>query len=220
MNPIFNKVSPVTAQLEVSGVDFDYTGTTVFRCLDVHFIPGAVTAVLGSNGAGKSTLLSLLAGVVRPKAGTIRVHAADTAFAVQRSQVTDTFPITAAEAVMMGRWRRLGLWRRPARSDHVLVAHWLREFGLTDLRHRTLGELSGGQRQRVLLAQAFAQEAKLLLLDEPTTGLDADTRSLVIAHLRRLAEQGTTVIAATHDAEVTQIADHRIDLDEYRRALG
>jgi zinc/manganese transport system ATP-binding protein len=213
MKTIINKVSAVTGRIEVTGVHFGYPQAEVFRGLTVSVTPSAVTAVIGPNGSGKSTLLELLAGVLRPGRGTIRVDADDIAFAVQRSHVTDTFPITAAEAVMMGRWRRLGLLRRPGRADRAVVDHWLTEMGLDGLRHRTLGELSGGQRQRVLLAQAFAQEAGLLLLDEPTTGLDAAAGALVISHLRRLADGGTTVVAATHDAAVIHAADQRIDLD-------
>lgn len=220
MTLIFNKVSPVTTPIEVSGIDFGHSGTTVFRGLTLSITPGAVTAVVGSNGCGKSTLLGLLAGVHRPDAGTIHADTGSIAFAVQRSRVTDSFPLTAAEAVMMGRWRRLGLWRRPKPTDRAVVEHWLSELGLAALRHRTLGELSGGQRQRVLLAQAFAQEAPLLLLDEPTTGLDAASADLVITHLTRLATDGTTVVAATHDAAAIASAAHRIDLDDHRRALG
>ncbi|WP_245233907.1 zinc ABC transporter ATP-binding protein AztA [Mycobacterium sp. PS03-16] len=208
----------VTAPIAVTGVGFGYARTPVFDGVTLSITPGAVTALVGSNGSGKSTLLGLLAGVLRPDRGDVRVPTDDIAFAVQRSEVTDTFPITAAEAVMMGRWRRLGLLRRPKAADRAVVDHWLAELGLAELRGRTLGELSGGQRQRVLLAQAFAQEAPLVLLDEPTTGLDAATGALVISHLRRLAESGTTVVAATHDAEVVRAADHRIDLDTTVRA--
>jgi zinc/manganese transport system ATP-binding protein len=175
---------------------------------------------VGSNGCGKSTLLGLLAGVLRPAAGRVEVDARNIALAVQRSAVTDSFPVTAGEAVMMGRWRRLGLLRRPKADDRAVVEHWLTELGLGDLRHRALGELSGGQRQRVLLAQAFAQEAPLLLLDEPTTGLDTDSAMVVIGHLRRLADDGTTVVTATHDPAVVQTADHCIDLDRPGPALG
>lgn len=217
MTIIFNKCSSAVAaeaaRIELSDVDFSYTRTPVFRGLSLSVPAAAVTAVVGSNGAGKSTLLALLAGVSAPDSGTVHVSVGDTAFAVQRSQVTDTFPITTAEAVMMGRWRRLGLMRRPKAADRAVVEHWLTTLGLTGLRRRTLGELSGGQRQRVLLAQAFAQEAPLLLLDEPTTGLDTSARSLVIRHLRSLADTGTTIVAATHDADVVSAADHRIDLD-------
>jgi zinc/manganese transport system ATP-binding protein len=219
MNTIFNKVTSVTTAIELAGVDFGYPGSAVFRNLTVSIAPAAVTAVVGSNGSGKSTMLSLLAGVERPDRGRVWVAARDVSLAVQRSEVTDNFPVTVAEAVMMGRWRRLGLLRRPKAVDRAAVQHWLAQLGLDDLRHRTLGELSGGQRQRVLLAQAFTQEAPLVLLDEPTTGLDAASARLVITHLRRLANAGTTVVAATHDADLIRGADHRIDLDEHVGAL-
>jgi len=221
MTFIFNKDRVVDGTPGLVGVDFGYRRTDVFRDLTVSFESRALTAVVGSNGSGKSTLLSLLAGVERPRRGEVRRNVAEVAFAVQRSEVTDTFPITAAEAVMMGRWRRLGLFRRPGAADRAVVEHWLTELDLGDLRHRTLGELSGGQRQRVLLAQAFAQEAPLLLLDEPTTGLDGDAADGVTSHLRRLAGAGTTVVAATHDARVVRAADRCVDLDEVaRRARG
>lgn len=220
MKLIFNKVTRVTAAIEVSGIDFGFSGTTVFRGLTLSIASGAVTAVAGSNGCGKSTLLGLLAGVHHPDAGTVAPGTRNIAFAAQRSAVTDSFPLTAAQAVMMGRWRHLGLLRRPAPADRAVVEFWLTELGLADLRRRTLGELSGGQRQRVLLAQAFAQEAPLLLLDEPTTGLDAASAAMVIGHLTRLAAHGTTVVAATHDTALIDSAEHRIDLDEHRRALG
>lgn len=224
MKPIINKVASVTPPsaraVGVSNVAFSYSGATVFRGLALDIERGAVTAVVGSNGCGKSTLLGLLAGVLKPDTGHIEIDGRNIAFAVQRSEVTDTFPITASEAVMMGRWRSLGLLRRPRAHDRTVVDRWLTELGIAELRDRTLGELSGGQRQRVLLAQAFAQEAPVLLLDEPTTGLDSASSALLITRLRQLADDGTTVVAATHDAAVVAAADHRIDLDEHRRALG
>ena len=220
MKVVFNKVTPVTAPVNVTGLDFSYAGAAVFRGLNLSIPAAAVTAVVGPNGCGKSTLLGLLAGVQQPDAGRIRVGTDNIAFAVQRSRVTDSFPVTVAEAVMMGRWRHLGLLRRPKAADRTVVEHWLAELGLAELRHRTLGELSGGQRQRVLLAQAFVQEAPLLLLDEPTTGLDSASAALVLAHLRRLADDGTAVIAATHDAALIPAADGRLDLTGQGRALG
>lgn len=220
MNVIFNKVTPVTAPVDVAGLDFSYAGAPVFRGLQLSIPAAVVTAVVGPNGCGKSTLLGLLAGVQQPASGCIRTGTDNIALAVQRSQVTDSFPVTVHEAVMMGRWRHLGLLRRPKAADRAIVEHWLDELDLTELRHRTLGELSGGQRQRVLLAQAFVQEAPLLLLDEPTTGLDTASAALVIAYLRRLADDGTTVIAATHDAGLIRAADGRLDLTGQGRALG
>jgi len=224
MNVIFNKASPVgppqAQQVRVSNVGFSYSGTTVFRGVTLSVEPRTVTTVVGSNGCGKSTLLGLLAGVLQPDTGQIGIDRRNVAFAVQRSEVTDTFPMTAFHAVMMGRWRVLGLLRRPRAHDRAVVDHWLTELGLDGLRDRTLGELSHGQRQRVLLAQAFAQEAPVLLLDEPTTGLDIASSELVIDKLRQLAGDGTTVIAASHDAALVAAFTHRIDLDEHRRALG
>ena len=216
MTIIFNKVTSVTAPIRLCGVDFSHPGATVFRGLTLTITPNAVTAVVGSNGCGKSTLLGLLAGVLSPDAGKVETEAGEVAFAVQRSAVTDAFPLTTFDAVMMGRWRRLGLLRRPKAVDRAIVEHWLTELGLADLRNRTLGELSGGQRQRVLLAQAFAQQAPLMLLDEPTTGLDSGSAAVVVEHLRHLAGAGTTVVAATHDAAVISAADHRVDLDTAR----
>lgn len=220
MNVIFNKVTPVTAPVSVARVDFSYAGAMVFRGLELSIPTSVLSVVVGPNGCGKSTLLGLLAGVQRPAAGSIRTGSDNIALAVQRSQVTDSFPVTVAEAVMMGRWRHLGLFRRPRTADRAVVEYWLTELSLTGLRHRTLGELSGGQRQRVLLAQAFVQEAPLLLLDEPTTGLDTASAAVVIAHLRRLTDGGTTVIAATHDAALIDAADGRLDLTGHGRALG
>ena len=216
MKVIFNKppaLLEAATRIELNGVSFGYSRMPVFRGLTLAIEPGTVTAVVGANGSGKSTLLDLLAGVIRPDRGQVVVSIRDVAYAVQRSKVSDTLPITTAEAVMMGRWSRLGLLRRPGQADHAAAEYWMKELGLTDFRQRRLGELSGGQRQRVLLAQAFTQEARLLLLDEPITGLDAGSGASVIAHLRRLADSGTTVVVATHDAALIQAADHRIDLD-------
>jgi zinc/manganese transport system ATP-binding protein len=145
---------------------------------------------------------------IPPERGAVEVGGREVALALQRSQVGDTFPITVAEAVAMGRWRRLGLLRRPSRTDRDIVSYWIAELGLDELAHRRLGDLSGGQRQRVLLAQAFAQQAPVVLLDGPTTGLDADATDRVTQQLRRLAASGTTIVAATHDFDVACRVDH------------
>lgn len=215
MTTIFNIADPLTAAVSVSAVRFAYRGTAVFHDLSLSIGPGELTAVVGSNGCGKSTLLSLIAGVLRPDGGHIAAGTANIALAVQRSTVTDSFPITVAEAVMMGRWRQLGLLRRPRASDRAIVEHWVAELGLADLLTRMLGELSGGQRQRVLLAQALAQEAPLVLLDEPTTGLDTATTDLLLHRLQQLSEAGTTIIAASHDTRLIEACATRIDLDDH-----
>lgn len=199
--------------ITLDAVSFGYSGTPVFSDLTFAFPSAAVIAIMGHNGSGKSTLLELIAGVIQPDQGRVlRAGTRDVALAPQRSHVTDTFPITVSEAVMMGRWRRLGLWRRPSPDDRAIVDHWLETLGLQELRRKRLGALSGGQRQRVLLAQAFAQEAGMVVLDEPTTGLDAEASHVVVDAATRLARTGTTVLLATHDVDVAYACDLCIQL--------
>lgn len=201
MTIIFNWYLAVVVRnsIDLERVTFGYNGFSVFKDQTLALPVAMATAVVGPNGCGKSTLLELIAGVSTPEAGTVELGGREVALAVQRSQVGDAFPITVAEAVAMGRWRQLGLLRRPSRSDRDIVDYWITELGLEELRHRRLGDLSGGQRQRVLLAQAFAQQAPVVLLDEPTTALDADAADRVARQLRRLTASGTTIVAATHD---------------------
>lgn len=199
--------------ITLDAVSFGYADTPVLSDLTLAFPSAAVVAIMGHNGSGKSTLLELIAGVIAPDQGRIlRDSSRDVALAPQRSQVTDTFPITVSEAVMMGRWRRLGLWRRPSADDRAIVDHWLETMGLQELRRKRLGALSGGQRQRVLLAQAFAQQAGIVVLDEPTTGLDAEATQVIIDSATRLARTGTAVLLATHDVDVASACDLCIQL--------
>lgn len=201
--------------IRLNRITFGYNRNPVFTDLTVEFPGSACTAVTGPNGCGKSTLLGLIAGLLRPHAGLVDVCGArNVALAVQRDQIAQTFPITVAEAVMMGRWRRLGLLRRPSRADRDIVDFWIAELGLDDLRTCRITELSGGQRQRTLLAQAFAQQAPILLLDEPTASLDADSADTVYRQLRRLADSGTTVVAATHDADALTRFEHHLSLTD------
>ncbi|MGV0744310.1 zinc ABC transporter ATP-binding protein AztA [Mycolicibacterium sp. XJ870] len=210
--------------IRLDRVSFGYNRTQVFNDLTVEFAGGASTAVAGPNGCGKSTLLGLIAGLHRPQHGSVDLTGADDiALAVQRDHVAQTFPITVGEAVAMGRWRRLGLLRRPTRTDRDIVDYWIAELELDALRHRRLSDLSGGQRQRTLLAQAFAQTAPILLLDEPTAGLDADSTETVYRQLHRLAASGHTVVAATHDPDARSRFDHYwniVDLTARPAAIG
>jgi zinc/manganese transport system ATP-binding protein len=206
MTIIFNKVHATLGHpVGLDRVTFGYSRIPVFTELSLVIPAGAATAVVGHNGSGKSTLLGLIAGVNRPAHGTVDLGGADeVALSVQLSRMPDAFPITVAETVAMGRWRRLGLLRRPSREDRDVVAYWITELGLDELRRRRVGDLSGGQLQRALVAQAFAQQAPIMALDEPTTGLDTETTARVVGHLRRLAGSGTTVVVATHDFDIAR----------------
>ncbi|GAB3618438.1 zinc ABC transporter ATP-binding protein AztA [Okibacterium endophyticum] len=181
-----------------------HRGEAVFSGVHLEIRPGGITVLTGPNGAGKSTLLDVIAGIRRPDRGTVvRSHGGRPAYLVQRSAVTDALPITVRDAVGMGRWAHLGAWRAPRARDRDIVTGWMHRLGLAHLAARPLSSLSGGQRQRVLLAQALAQQPRLLLLDEPATSLDAEGKALLPGILRDCADAGAAVVHATHDPDVT-----------------
>jgi ABC-type Mn2+/Zn2+ transport system ATPase subunit len=168
---------------------------------DVSFeIPsGSTVALLGPNGAGKTTLFRAAVGLVKPASGTISMGAERAAFVPQRLDIEPSFPVTVRDVVRMGRYGELGYWRRFGELDHELVGDALESLGIAALAERRFGDLSGGERQRALLAQAKAQRAEIMLLDEPFTGLDAPTRATLLRELAAWREQGSTIVVATHD---------------------
>ncbi|WP_240945560.1 zinc ABC transporter ATP-binding protein AztA [Rhodococcus sp. HNM0569] len=189
-----------------------YGGEQALRGVDLTLRPGTVTALTGHNGSGKSTLLHALAGLVPCTSGTIAGLPRTTAFVPQQSAVDALVPLDVRTTVEMGLWPRLGLWRRPSRHDRDDCLRAMTVLGIADLASRRLGDLSGGQRQRTLLAQALVRRADLLLLDEPTTGLDADARDAAEAVTRGEAGRGATVVVATHDPHETAGADTVVEL--------
>jgi zinc/manganese transport system ATP-binding protein len=197
-----------TPRVHFTGLSAGYPGRTVLHQLDAE-IPGlAITALVGPNGSGKSTLLGVLAGVIRPTSGELHhVGNRPPAFVPQRGAVGDALPLTVRQTVEMGRWGERGPWRRLTRQDHATVDTTMERLGITDLATRQLGELSGGQQQRALIAQGLAQESDLLLLDEPTTGLDPEARDRIASLLAELVADGVTVVQATHDLEAARSAD-------------
>lgn len=198
-----------TADIEITGLAAGYPGNPVLRELTVTLPGGRVTALLGPNGSGKSTLLAVLAGILEPAGGSIRRPGhRRPALVVQQQAVPATLPITVRETVAMGRWAHRGLWRRLTRTDRAVVADCLARMDIAELADHRLDTLSGGQRQRVLLARALAQESELLLLDEPSTGLDSEARAAIGAAIREAAAAGVTVVHATHDHADARDADH------------
>ncbi|MEU6764890.1 zinc ABC transporter ATP-binding protein AztA [Streptomyces sp. NPDC046853] len=226
MKIMFNKpsTSPAaprerTARVHFTDLCAGYPGRPVLHQLNAEITGLATTALVGPNGSGKSTLLGALAGVIRPTSGEL-LHAGDLppAFVPQRGAVGDTLPLTVRQTVQMGRWGERGPWRRLTRRDHAAVDAALDRLGIGDLAPRQLGELSGGQRQRTLIAQGLAQESDLLLLDEPTTGLDPEARERIGALLTALVADGVTVVHATHDLEAARAADACLLLQDGRLA--
>ncbi|MCW4352773.1 zinc ABC transporter ATP-binding protein AztA [Hoyosella sp. YIM 151337] len=195
------------------GICVSFDGHRVLDGVDLTADAGAVTAVVGPNGSGKSTLLAVVAGLLAPHAGRLeRTDNGDIALVPQRSSLPDQLPITVEELASMGRWRRAGLWRPLSKSDRAIVTEALDAVGLADLRKRPVGSLSGGQRQRALLAQGIAQRARLLLLDEPMTALDAASRAAVNAAVAFAAANGAAVVIVTHDLNEISKVDSVVEL--------
>jgi manganese/iron transport system ATP-binding protein len=196
---------PHAPSLSVDRLSVRFNGTEALRDVTFRLPAGQRLAVVGPNGAGKTTLFNVLAGVQPPQAGTARIFGhppgGDTcvAYVPQRSQVDWAFPASAAEVVMMGRIREIGPLRWPGRRDWEVVHAALDQVALTSISRRPIGELSGGQQQRVFLAQALAQEAELILLDEPFTGLDFPSQEALFVVLDNLRAAGVTELVATHD---------------------
>lgn len=175
---------------------------------------GERLAVVGPNGAGKSTLFKVIAGVMTPSDGKVHVYGHEPgghiciAYLPQRSQVDWNFPVSVADVVMMGRVGKLKLFRHPRARDWEIVRNALDVVGMQDLAGRQIRELSGGQQQRMFIARALAQEAELMLMDEPLTGLDLNSQEGIFRILEDLRQSRVTVLVALHDL---QMAADRFD---------
>lgn len=189
---------------------------------------GSTLALIGPNGAGKSTLLNTLAGLITPWKGQILWNGApiagqrhEIAYLPQRNEVDWKFPITVRQLVEMGRYPAVGMWRAMRPHDREIVDKALCTLRIENLQHRQIGALSGGQQQRCFLARALAQEAHILLLDEPFTGLDVPGSESLAALLRSLAQEGRLVIASHHDlSTASRIFDRALLLRRRLIAAG
>jgi len=203
---------PGAPALEVEHVYVRFDGRPALEDVNFSLEGGERLAVVGPNGAGKSTLLKVIAGVLSPTAGEVRIHGHDPcshiciAYLPQRSEIDWRFPVTVFDVVMMGRVGRLGLLRRPGPRDRALVREALEAVGLSDLSGRQIGELSGGQQQRMFIARAIAQEAELVLLDEPLAGLDVTAQGAILKLLDLLKERKVTLLLSLHDLDIA--AEH------------
>ena len=193
--------------LELRGVSAGY-GAGQDALADISFRAqcGQRVALIGPNGAGKSTLLNVLAGLLPPRTGQVLWNGSplhdtphEIAFMPQRSEVNWAFPITVRQLVEMGRYPVLGNWRSMRQHDRDIVDKSLETLNLQHLQRRQIGALSGGQQQRAFLARALAQEAHILLLDEPFTGLDMPGVESLGQLLHSLSDEGRLVIASHHD---------------------
>jgi ABC-type Mn2+/Zn2+ transport system ATPase subunit len=188
---------------------------------------GALTAVIGPNGSGKSTLLYLLAGLLAADDGELVVlggpagtQKARVALVLQSTDVAERLPITVAEVVAMGRFARRGLLGRRRKGDREAVRAAMARMVVADLADRQVNELSGGQRQRVFVAQGLAQEADLVLLDEPVTGLDPVSRQRILDTIAEEVASGRTVVMTTHDLDEAAMADQVLLLADGQVVAG
>jgi zinc/manganese transport system ATP-binding protein len=190
----------------------DFAGATALHRIDLEVEGGRLTAITGPNGSGKSTLLEVIAGVREPSAGHACVFAASAAFVPQRTAIPDRLPVTTHDVVMLGAWGRVGRWGRVDLAARRAVDDAIGRLALGPVQRMAFHELSGGQRQRTLLAQALAREADLLLLDEPTTGLDADSRQRIRAAIADEVRRGAAVVCVSHDDDLIGVADRVVRL--------
>jgi manganese/iron transport system ATP-binding protein len=181
---------------------------------------GTVTALVGVNGAGKSTLFKAIMGFVAVARGEIRILGVPVGEALRKSlvayvpqseEVDWAFPVLVEDVVMMGRYGHMGFLRRPAAADRAAVDQALERVGMSDFRHRQIGELSGGQRKRVFLARSLAQDGQVILLDEPFTGVDVKTEEQIDGLLRELRDEGRVMLVSTHNlGSVPEFCDRTV----------
>ncbi len=201
--------------LEVRDLTVSYRRIPAVHHVSFSVACGQSVAVLGPNGAGKSTLLKALAGLVERESGSVSFHGVavngptqEFAYLPQREMVDWDFPTTVRGVVEMGRYLQLRWWKRFGQADHVAVEAALEAMQLTPLQDRQISALSGGQQQRVFLARALAQEAHVLLLDEPFNGLDQPSIEALRQVLRELRNQGKLILISHHDlSNVREIFD-------------
>lgn len=210
------------AIIELTGVDFGYTATPVIEDISLSIAPGEYAAVVGPNGSGKSTLMRLMLGLLRPDEGVARLfgkpaHEFDDGsrigYVAQHASASKEMPITVREVVKMGRFPHVGFGRL-SENDWEIVDRALETVGMTAFANRRVTQLSGGQRQRAFIARALASEADLLVLDEPTVGVDIESVEAFYDLLDALNRDGITVLLIEHDlSAVTEHADRVICLN-------
>ena len=204
-----------TSELQVR-----YGDAVALSGVDLDVLAGTSLAVIGPNGSGKSTLLGVLAGTIRPTSGTAIVDGPAPALVLQSTDVDRSLPITVLDTVSLARYPSLGLLKKFRQADRDAVSNALERLDVADLAGRQLHELSGGQRQRVLVAQGLAQDSNVLLLDEPITGLDVTSRTIILDVIGEQLEAGRVVVVTTHDLDDARRCDQVLLLNSSAIAVG
>lgn len=210
-SPVFltPNAQPAETGIQARGITVTYrNGHTALKDASFEIPTGTIAALVGVNGSGKSTLFKAIMGFVPVAKGSISILGKPVAAALksntvayvpQAEEVDWSFPVLVEDVVMMGRYGHMGFLRIPKARDREAVDTALARVGMADFRKRQIGELSGGQRKRVFLARALAQDSRVILLDEPFTGVDLTTEDTIIALLRTLRAEGRVMLVSTHD---------------------
>ena len=199
--------------IELDHVEVGYHRRPILPPVDLHLREGAFVGVVGPNGSGKTTLVRTMLGLLRPVRGQVRYPKGGrprVGYVPQREQTDSTWPLTAFEIVLMGRYHRIGLGRRPGREDRRAARAALGDVGIGDLAGKAFHALSGGQRQRVLMARALTGEPELLVLDEPTTGMDIVAERSMLDLIGSFPQKGMAVVMVSH--QLAAVANYVRDL--------
>ena len=191
-----------------------YTKFPVVDNISLSLEPGALLVLIGTNGSGKSTILKTMAGLLAPISGSLEILGAPSgslpkrvAYLPQHPVSTHTLPLRVRDVVAMGRFAHLGLFRRPSTNDRLIVDRSMQRTGIDPQANKPIRDLSGGQQQRTHLAQVLTRQAEILLLDEPTAGLDINGRKLVADLIASERARGVTVVMATHELQDAENAN-------------
>jgi len=195
--------------IEVSNITVAYNnGHVALRDSSFTLQAGTICALVGVNGSGKSTLFKAIMGFLKPVQGTVKIAGGSVkdaqkrnvvAYVPQSEEVDWTFPVSVWDVVMMGRYGSMNFLRIPSKEDMRIVQESLNRVGMNEFQDRQIGELSGGQKKRVFLARALAQGGRIMLLDEPFTGVDVQTETSIIELLRDLRDEGHIMLVSTHN---------------------
>lgn len=222
---------PTGDGLSIENITVTYrNGHTALHNTSFSIPPGSITALVGVNGSGKSTLFKAIMGFVPLAAGKVTIFGQPAAAALKRNSVAYVpqsedvdwnFPVLVEDVVMMGRYGHMNFMRIARASDRDSVDIALERVGLSAFRKRQIGELSGGQKKRVFLARALAQDSRIILLDEPFTGVDVKTEDAIVALLRSLRDEGRIMLVSTHNlGSVPRFCDRAVLINRTVLAQG
>jgi ABC-type Mn2+/Zn2+ transport system ATPase subunit len=220
----------IHSAIQVNDLMVAYDGNVAIQDIRFQLYPGTISALIGPNGGGKSTLFKAIMGFITPTRGNVMIEKMPVrqaqkknllAYVPQSEEIDWNFPVNVEEVAMMGRYGYMNFLRKPSLEDHRIIEESLERVQMTSFRHRQIGALSGGQRKRAFLARALSQGGRIMLLDEPFTGVDATTEQAIISLLLELRDQGSTILVSTHDlASIPRFCDQVVMINQRLHAHG